>query len=377
MKWDSVVTRFIKLPMKNVLERINFYREIRIERWRLIRLAKSKTLRNVTVVFDMKVVGPGFGDFLNQLHTAFVLQKRFNVKIVFVDRGLRPDWRVMNLGQQKVQKEQFLRMAHHVIKNPTENLKFVNSLDECKLEARDSHILFESRVNKKRGNWHRYSTLTSAVFDKLGCGDDQLFGPSQFGPLRIIPNKKFVVWHVRRGNLLPGIIELTPDFIEQYHAIRKILGPEVEIILVSSPSGLRELMLLVSKMGFKLSSSREYSDDFVGDLNLVLRSELYIQLGNGGMYIAALASKTNYFLTKNSFTASSGEGARLKKTRTIDVKSKAFGLNISKGRVKPWQTEFQVLQKSKLEDYPKVVVNWDELAALVLKLNFDQDCEGS
>jgi len=371
--WNSVVIEFIKALIKNMLGRVTFYWEIRIERWRLLRLAKSKKLWNVTVVFDLKVIGPGYGDFLYPLHTAFVLQKRFNVKIVFVDRGLRPDWRVMNLEKQKIQKAQYLRMAHHVLKNPTENLKLVNSLDECKVEARDSHIVFKSRVLKKRGIWHRCNTLTSAIFDKLGCGDDQLFGPNQFGPLRIIPNKKFVVWHVRRGNLLPGIVEPDTDFIEQYHAIRKILGPEVEIILLSSPSGLKELMLLSSKMGFQLSSSREYSDDFVGDLNLVHSSELYIQLGNGGMFASAVASKTSYFLTRNSFTSSNRKGLRLKNSPTPSVRSKAFGVNIAKGKVNSFQTEFQVLQKQNLKEYPKVVVNWAELAALVVKLNIDQD----
>ena len=365
---------FIKVPIKNVLGRVTFYWEIRFERWRLLRLAKSKTLRNVTVVFDLKVVGPGYGDFLNSLHTAFVLQKIFNVKVIFIDRGLRPDWQVMNLEKQKIQKEQYLRMAHHVIKNPTENLKLVNSLDEFKVEARDSHIVFESRVLKKRGIWHRCNTLTSAIFDKLECGDDQLFGPNQFGTLRIIPNKKFVVWHVRRGNLLPGILATDTEFIEQYHAIRKILGPDVEIVLLSSPSGLKELMLLASKLGFKISSSREYSDDFVGDLSLVHRSELYIQLGNGGMFASAVASKTSYFLTRNAFASTNRKGTRLKNSPTLSVRSKAFGVNISKGKVNPFQTEFQVLQKQNLKEYPKVVVNWAELAALVVKLNLDQEC---
>ena len=347
---------------------MTFYWEIRVERWRLLRLAKSKTLKNVTLVFDLKVVGPGYGDFLYPLHTAVVLQK-FNVKIVFVDRGLRPDWQFMNSEQQKIQKEHFLRMAHQVLKNPTENLKIVSSLDECKAEARGSHVIFKSRVFKKRGIWHRCNTLNSSIFDKLECDDNNLFGPNQFGPLRLVPNKKFVVWHVRKGNLLPGIVEPDADFIEQYHAIRKILGSEVEIILLSSPIGLKELMLLASKIGLKLSSSREYSDDFVGDLNLVHRSELYIQLGNGGMFAAAVNSKASYFLGGNVLPYA--KQGQVKKTVTLSNGSKAFGVNISKGRVNPWQSELQVLHKQSLKDYPRVVVNWDELADLVGKLNFD------
>lgn len=352
-----------------MLEHVTFYWEIRVERWRLLRLAKSKTPKNVTLVFDLKVVSPGYGDFLYQLHTAFVLQK-FNVKIVFVDRGLRPDWRFMNSEQQKIQKEHYLRMAHQVLKNPTENLKIVSSLDECKAEACGSHVIFKSRVFKKRGIWHRCNTLNSSIFKKLECDDKHLFGSNQFGPLRIVPNKRFVAWHVRRGNLSPGIVELDDQFIEQYHAIRKILGSEVEIILLSSPIGLKELMLLASKIGLKLSSSREYSDDFVGDLNLVHRSELYIQLGNGGMFTAAVNSKVNYFLTRNVFVSGDGK-CKTRKNGTLSNNSKAFGVNISKGRVNPWQSELQVLQKQSLKDYPRVVVNWDELADLVGKLNFD------
>ena len=359
----------IKTPIKNALGRVIFYWEIRIEQWRLLRLAKSKRLENVTVVFDLKVFGPGYGDFLYPLHTALVLQKKFNVKIIFVDGALRPDWRLMNLEQQKLQKEQWTRMAYHVLKNPTENLKTVNSLVDCKFEARNSHIVFESRVLKKRGIWHRCNTLTSAIFDKLGGVSDQLFGPNQFGPLRFTPNKKFVVWHVRRGNLLPGLVESDIDFVQNYYSIRKILGPDVEIILLSSPSGLEELMLLSSKMGLKLVSPRNYSDDFVGDLSLVLKAELYIQLGNGGMFAGAVASKTNYFLTRNSFALMNKIGTRMKDHPTLSVRSKSFGVNISQGRVNPWQSEFQVLQKQNLKEYHRVVVNWDELAALVVKLN--------
>ena len=128
-------------------------------------------------------------------------------------------------------------------------------------------------------------------------------------------------------------------------------------------------MLLASKIGLKLSSSREYSDDFVGDLNLVHRSELYIQLGNGGMFAAAVNSKASYFLGGNVFPYA--KQGQVKKTVTLSNGSKAFGVNISKGRVNPWQSELQVLHKQSLKDYPRVVVNWDELADLVGKLNFD------
>lgn len=277
----------------------------------------------------------------------FRSSKKFNVKIIFVFGALRPDWRVMNSEQQKIQLDQFVRMARQIVKNPNENLITVTSLVECKAQSMGSHILFESRVLKKRGIWHHCNTLTTAIFDQLGCGTDQLFGLTQFGPLRITPSKPFVVWHVRKGNLLPGIQEADEDFVTQYFYIRKILGSAIEIVVVSSPNGLQFLNQLAQVHNLKLSSSRQYSEDFIGDMNLVHNSVLYIQLGNGGMYSAAVTSKSSYFLGTNVFVTPKITSGVIKPTRVLSAATKGFGINIRKSRVNPWQTELQVLEKAK------------------------------
>ena len=369
--WNSAAMKCIKITIHSVLGRVTFYWEIRIERWRLLRLAKSKTLKNVTLVFDLKVVGPGYGDFLYQLHLALVLQKKFNVKVIFVDRGRRPDWRALNLELQVAQIEHYEKMTVQVLKGATSNLKWVKSLEDCGPRLLDSHVVFESRVLNKHGIWHHSSSLAAAIFHKLGCGDDQLFGSHLFGPLRELPKEKFVVWHVRRGNLNPGNIESIDSFREQYYRIRSALGPKVEIVLLSSPNGLRELILQASDLGLELTSSRKYSDDFVGDLNLVHRAELYIQLGNGGMYVGAICSTTSYFLGSNVNLSGNFNSPEPKITLTATNRSKAFGVDIRNSKMSPWQSDTQILQTFKLRNLSEPQIDWVEFEKLVSKLCLD------
>ena len=214
-------------------------------------------------------------------------------------------------------------------------------------------------------------TIDLVSFHKLGCGDDQLFGSHLFGPLRELPKEKFVVWHVRRGNLNPGIIESIDSFREQYYRIRAALGPKVEVVLLSSPNGLRELILQASDLGLELTSSRKYSDDFVGDLNLVHRAELYIQLGNGGMYVGAICSTTSYFLGSNVNLSGNFNSPEPKITLTATNRSKAFGVDIRNSKMSPWQSDTQILQTFKLRNLSEPQIDWVEFEKLVSKLCLD------
>lgn len=369
--WNSVVMGCIKTPIKNALGRVTFYWEIRIEQRRLLRLAKSERLRTITLVFDLKVIGPGYGDFLYQLHLALVLQKKFNVKVIFVDRGRRPDWRALNLEQQVAQIEHYERMTFQVLKGLTSNLIWVKSLEDCESRLLDSHVVFESRVFNKRGIWHHSSSLASAIFYKLGCGNEQLFGPHLFGPLRELPKERFVVWHVRRGNLNPGNIESIDSFRENYYRIRATLGPNIEIVLLSSPNGLRELTQQANDLGFDLTSSRKYSDDFVGDLNLVHRATLYIQLGNGGMYVGAICSTTSYFLSSAVNLSGNFNCPEPMVTVTATNRSTAFGVDIRHSKMSSWQSATQILQTFKLRNLSETQIDWVEFEELVSKLVLD------
>lgn len=356
--------------IKSLFSVLTFYLEVKIELWRLLILAKSKRLASVTLVFDLKVIGPGYGDYLSLLHLALVLQRKFFVEVIFVNRGRRPDWRAMNLEQQIAQIEHYERMTLQVLKGAKSKTKWVKSLEDCRSESLGTHVVFESRVFNKRGTWHHSAALAKAIFHRIGCGDDQLFGPHLFGPLRETPKEKFVVWHVRRGNILPGRIVTIESFCEQYYRIRASLGPKIEVVLLSSPHGLEELIPLAFELGLDLTSSRKYSDDFVGDLNLVHRSTLYIQFGNGGMYIGAVCSKTSYFLGSNVFRSHIFNSSTPKWILAPSNRSKAFGSDIRKSKVSPWQSSTQVLQTFKFCSSSETAIDWIEFEKLVSKLDF-------
>lgn len=363
----------IGASVKNKLLPLKFYWDVKLELWGLLFLAKFRRSKSVTLVFDLKVVGPGYGDFLYQLHLALVLQKSFIVKVIFVNRGRRPDWRAMNLEQQARQIEHFERMAVQVLKGKGCSFRWVKALEDCKTESPKSHIIFERRVFNKNGIWHHSSSLASAIFYKIGCGDDQLFGPQLFGPLRELPRDKFVVWHVRRGNLNPGKTESIDSFLQQYHRIRASLGSKVELVLVSSPQGLKELSGVAYDLGLRLTSSRKYSDDFVGDLNLVHRASLYIQFGNGGMYIGAVCSKTSYFLGSNVNLSGNFDGFEPKLSVTATNRAKAFGVDIRNSKMSSWQSDTQILQTFRLLNSSEPLIDWGKFRELVVKLGLDRD----
>lgn len=361
----------IGTSIKNKLPSLKFYWDVKLELWRLLFLAKFRSSRNVILVFDLKVVGPGYGDFLYQLHLALVLQKRFVVKVIFVDRGRRPDWRFMHLEQQARQIEHYERMAVQVLKGKDCSFRWVKALEDCKTGSPKSHIVFERRVFNKNGIWHHSSSLASAIFYKIDCGDHQLFGPQLFGPLRESPREKFVVWHVRRGNLNTGKTESIDSFLQQYHRIRSSLGSKVKIVLVSSPDGLKELIGLASELGLELTSSRKYSDDFVGDLNLVHRASLYIQFGNGGMYVGAVCSKTSYFLGSNVNLSGNFDGFEPKLALTATNRARAFGVDIRHSKMSSWQSDTQILQTFGLLNYLEPLIDWCKFRELVVKLGLD------
>ena len=91
--------------------------------------------------------------------------------------------------------------------------------------------------------------------------------------------------------------------------------------------------------------NKTFSDDAVCRLS----SNLYIHFGGGGLYTICAHSLTPYYLTTQTHTESERDGYTW------------IGLGYIVGKLKPWATEYQIVENS-------ARLNWQVLGDLVKKL---------
>lgn len=245
---------------------------------------KNKEGRSVTLVFDAKCGPNSYGDFSKYLLLAKVLQSKFVVKFIIVTDELGRFWRDMSFEEVKVLADQYVLLASGVVRNPKDNVILARSFNEVQIVEKFDFLIFRKKTIDRKLDFWNLHWLLILLYQKGWFGNELLLDKNDFTPPKVSPANPYVVWHIRFGSKsATHKNETLESVVENYRQLRNIFGNKIELIVCSSSAGLLEILKIATTHDFQLTSAREYSQDFSGDIGLAFHAKLFVQLGNGGM----------------------------------------------------------------------------------------------
>lgn len=72
--------------------------------------------------------------------------------------------------------------------------------------------------------------------------------------------------------------------------------PQKPVVVVSDDAGCNYFRRISEQFGLELKLSKDYSDSFIGDCNIVLQSDVYLQFRGGGIGVVPMFSRVPYVI---------------------------------------------------------------------------------
>lgn len=307
------------------------YARVRLEEQKIRRFLSFDMEPKLNLVCDLKCAPPSYGDFAEFLMAVRILGSRFEVTFTMVIDELRSDWKELNYSEQSKRINDFKTLARLALVNCKAELKVVKSFSEVSNLIVSSQTVLLDFASKRKPIYWYLKFLNKRLYKSLGCKPEVLLDQIKFSELKMIPNFRYVLWHIRSESIWNKDQDM-PDgiIIRNYMSLRKVLGSEIRIIVCGNEKGLQRVMDLSSRLRLNLTSAREYGDDFTGDLELLGKCEFFLQVGGGGFTEYAWNSLVPFFVFSFPW-----------KSRDFKMIRKIQG---SKNQITAWQTTNQVFR---------------------------------
>jgi hypothetical protein len=262
---------------------------------------------------------------------ARILSSRFEVTLIIVINELRSDWKDLKGHEQQNRINDFNALAQLALLNCGAKLKVVESFSEVSNLIMGSQTVLLDLVSKRKRIYWDLRSLNKRLYRSLGCEPKVLLDQIKFSDLKLIPNFRYVLWHIRTESKWNRSQDMHSDgIIHNYMLLRRVLGSEIQIIVCGNEKGLQKVMDLSSHYNLYLTSARKYSENFMGDLELLSNCEFFLQVGGGGFAEYAWNRLQPYFVSSFPW-----------KRREFKTFCKLQG---SKNQITTWQTTNQVFR---------------------------------
>ncbi|NDD00058.1 hypothetical protein EB083_04870 [bacterium] len=257
----------------------------------------------INLVCDFLSTPPTYGDFSSFLLAVRLLSARSEVSFIMVVNELRSDWQELDIFEQTERIENFKELAFRTIASSGGKFAVVNSFSEATDLVVEGRTIFSDYVAKRKRIYWDLKLLNNLLYKTLHCNYDVLLDNIEFSKLRKDLPREYLLWHVRAESRWAIENDLTEQVILYvYQLLRKTLGRNFIIIVCGSEQGLDKVMKMVAKHQISISSAREYSDNFLGDLTLLYNSAFFLQVGGGGMAEYAWNSSRPFLITSYPWT---------------------------------------------------------------------------
>jgi hypothetical protein len=258
----------------------------------------NKEKKEVIIVHDLFSSPQTIGDFLyNYFFSRYFIFKNYKVKLVIIKDEYRQDW---DLNEQKINTYiETITQISSTFSNCNKNFNLVkinwHDFNKNYLNDKKYYIPFLNAI-KKRFRLYQYTQNTLNYLISFCSKEFKqyfLLDKKYFNEIKTISiNNKYIAWHCRYdiSGGTPRNID-RDSFDKIYFILRKYYN-NYDIMIVSDKLGCD----LAKDWGknYNLLYSKDYSNDFLGDVKLVLNSEFYFQFRGGGMGTIALFSKIPY-----------------------------------------------------------------------------------
>ena len=176
-------------------------------------------------------------------------------------------------------------------------IKLIDCLDQEFIEQnRDYHLIFKNRILSKKTTYDKnFNLLTKLLKNEKKSFFEKFFlNKKEFNSVNF--KKKYVCWNFRHNTTWSQQFNLKDqEFLSIYNYMKKKFK-DYHIMIISDLVGCNKAKQIAKKNNLQIFFSKNYSKDFLGDVELVLKSKFYLQFRSGGMLIVPIFSKLPYLI---------------------------------------------------------------------------------
>lgn len=271
---------------------------------RILRVLQNGKMEKVLIVYDELASPPTYGDFLYVVMLArYFICQDITVNLVIVDGDYREDWSELDESRKLHRNADYIKLANLLL-NP--QLAMIEQLSWRQLNGRiksavekgvdipfRSSVLARAAVYKYAFNILNYlcAEFSQSQLDQFLLSIEDLEGSVVFNS----PKQPYISWHCRRSQKETSLTRNTKndEFLQIFSRL-KALYPSYDIMVVSDVVGCDYFRELARKYKMECHFSKDYSDTFMGDGALILRSKYHFTLRGGGIDVFSIFSQNPY-----------------------------------------------------------------------------------
>tara|TARA_B000000475_G_scaffold254908_1_gene234218 strand:- start:1011 stop:2036 length:1026 start_codon:yes stop_codon:yes gene_type:complete len=285
---------FLSLLYKRVYERA--------ESIKINASIKNNLTETFNIVYDYKVSPPTFGDLMAVIMLSrFLMSTGAKIKFIFIDDGFRVDWFVLSEQNRAARLAEHLSLVNVLLGKEAEIVKigFSDLLELISAnKIRKSEVILFRRVIKRKPLYRSSWNLLNLLYNSSNKNDKSFLLSAQDLEENISlfdPPQKFVSWHCRKSNKESSQERNTreTEFYRVCHEMIKLF-PDRNLLIISDENGCEHYKKLAQKKGLNLFFSKDYSESFLGDGFLILKSHFHFISRGGGIDMFSLFSENSY-----------------------------------------------------------------------------------
>lgn len=274
-------------------------------------VALAKTLvperirkRDLIVIYDHLASPPTIGDFLLVVMLArYLCHAAGSLEFFIVTGEERHDWDDLTEAsreQLQITNTSLLKLLLSGDKAAIRSVSWAEMETILRDVPADTLVVGGVRRAQARHPLYNeaFNTLNALLaWDTTALGEF-LLTADDFGPPVDVGETQggYIALHARYSESWAPERNLAPEsLIRITHFLRELftLAP---IVVVSDDAGCDYFRRVSQEYGLRLKLSKDYSDSFIGDCNIILRSNLYLQFRGGGIGVVPMFSRVPYVI---------------------------------------------------------------------------------
>lgn len=268
-----------------------------------IDLALQNGVSEVMLVYDYFASPPTYGDYLYVILLGrYFIAQGVKLHFIIVDGEYRQDWNDLQDNQKQNFVIEQLKVAEVLLDSSLVKIERTswNSLQQQIASSLSVYLSFSINIiNREPIYNHCFNVLNQLLtHKKASLVDDVLFTFDRLSPKvnLVLPKKPYIAIGCRYSEKWGIERNLTDaDFINCYLQLTKRF-PDHEVMIISDTIGCRYFTELAQRHAYNVITSKDYSQTFLGDGALILKSDFFFQLRGGGISTFAMFSKIPYKL---------------------------------------------------------------------------------